>query len=191
MTIVTAYDTLGEEGLKHSLVQTGSTAIFLDPSLLKSLINILRSVPSIKHIIYNTDNEVDQKLLDQLHSEFIHLNVLSIEDLRKQGEENNVEPVPPKPEDLCCIMYTSGSTGPPKGVPLTHANVIAASKLKMRIQGRRKSMLIFRNSRGCQRDRRPLHQPQGLIADLPPPISHFGVHVREPLPLLGWYHGLR
>jgi long-chain acyl-CoA synthetase len=130
VTIVTAYDTLGEEGLKHSLVQTGSTAIFLDPSLLKSLINILRSVPSIKHIIYNSDNEVDQQLLDQLHSEFIHLNVLSLEDLRKQGEENNVEPVPPKPEDLCCIMYTSGSTGPPKGVSLTHANVIAASKSK-------------------------------------------------------------
>ena len=28
---MTAYDTLGEEGLKHSIVQTGSTAIFLDP----------------------------------------------------------------------------------------------------------------------------------------------------------------
>ncbi|CAG7934710.1 unnamed protein product [Penicillium nalgiovense] len=127
VTIVTAYDTLGEEGLKHSIVQTGSTAIFLDPSLLKSLISILRSVPSIKHIIYNTDTEIDQKLLDQLHSEFIHINVQSIEDLRKQGEENPVEPVPPKPEDLCCIMYTSGTTGPPKGVPLTHANVIAAT----------------------------------------------------------------
>jgi Long-chain acyl-CoA synthetases (AMP-forming) len=50
--------------------------------------------------------------------------------MRKQGEENLVEPVPPKPEDLCCIMYTSGTTGPPKGVPLTHANVIAASKPK-------------------------------------------------------------
>jgi long-chain acyl-CoA synthetase len=125
---VTAYDTLGEEGLKHSMVQTGSTAIFVDPGLMKSLFNILRSVPSLKYIIYNTDTEMDQKLLDQLHSEFIHIQVLSIEDLRKQGEENPVEPVPPKPEDLCCIMYTSGSTGPPKGVPLTHANVIAASK---------------------------------------------------------------
>lgn len=99
--------------------------------MLKSLLNILRGVPSIKHIIYNTDTEVDQKLLDQLHSEFHHLNVISIEDLRKQGEENNVEPVPPTPDDLCCIMYTSGSTGPPKGVPLTHSNVIAASKSKM------------------------------------------------------------
>lgn len=96
MTIVTAYDTLGEEGLKHSIVQTGSTAIFLDPGLLPSLISILRSVPSIKHIIYNTDTEMDQKLLDQLHSEFIHINVQSIEELRKQGEENLVEPVPPQ-----------------------------------------------------------------------------------------------
>ncbi|KAJ5143879.1 AMP-dependent synthetase/ligase [Penicillium bovifimosum] len=127
ITIVTAYDTLGEEGLKHSMVQTGSNAIFLDPGLMKSLLNILRSVPSLKYIIYNTDTEMDQKLLDQLHSEFIHIQVLSIEDLRRQGEENPVEPVPPKPEDLCCIMYTSGSTGPPKGVPLTHANVIAAT----------------------------------------------------------------
>lgn len=128
VTIVTAYDTLGEEGLKHSLVQTGSTAIFLDPGLIKSLCNVLKDVPSIKYVIYNTDTEVKQEDLDKLKADFGHLTVLSFEDLRKMGEENHVEPVPPKPEDLCCIMYTSGSTGPPKGVPLTHANVIAASK---------------------------------------------------------------
>lgn len=190
MTIVTAYDTLGEEGLKHSIVQTGSTAIFLDPSLLKSLIGILRSVPSIKHIIYNTDTEIDQQLLDQLHSEFIHINVQSIEDLRKQGEENPVDPVPPKPEDLCCIMYTSGTTGPPKGVPLTHANVIAASKLE------RTSVPLFiklmnRNSCWCSRRHRSLYQPHGFPPDLPSSISHFGIHVREPVPVLGWYHGIR
>ena len=32
----------------------------------------------------------------------------------------------PGPDDLFCIMYTSGSTGPPKGVLLTHGNVIAS-----------------------------------------------------------------
>ncbi|KAJ5112404.1 Long-chain-fatty-acid--CoA ligase 1 [Penicillium argentinense] len=127
ITIVTAYDTLGEDGLKHSLVQTSSSAIFLDPGLIKSLTNILKDVPSIKHIIYNTDDDVKQDDLDRLKNDFSHITVLSIEELRKQGEENPVDPVPPKPEDLCCIMYTSGSTGPPKGVSLTQANVIAAT----------------------------------------------------------------
>lgn len=127
LTIVTAYDTLGEEGLKHSLKQTSSAAIFLDPSLLKSLTNILREIPPIQHIIYNTDSEAKPEDLERLRTEFPHINVLSFEELRKSGEENPVDAVPPKPEDLCCIMYTSGSTGPPKGVPLTHANVIAAT----------------------------------------------------------------
>ncbi|OJJ46621.1 hypothetical protein ASPZODRAFT_132720 [Penicilliopsis zonata CBS 506.65] len=127
LVIVTAYDTLGEEGLKHSLVQTGSLAIFLDPGLIHSLRNVLGDAKSVKYVIYNTDNEVKQEDLDKLKADFDHLTILSIEDLRKLGEDNLVDPVPPAPEALCCIMYTSGSTGPPKGVPLTHANVIAAT----------------------------------------------------------------
>lgn len=31
----------------------------------------------------------------------------------------------PKPYDLATIMYTSGTTGMPKGVPLTHGNLVA------------------------------------------------------------------
>ncbi|KAJ5149925.1 Long-chain-fatty-acid--CoA ligase 1 [Penicillium atrosanguineum] len=127
ITIVTAYDTLGEDGLKHSLKQTSSTAIFLDPGLIQSLTNVLSEVPSIKFVIWNTDDEVKQADLDKLKNDFPEITVLSIEDLRKSGEENPVDPVPPKAEDLCCIMYTSGSTGPPKGVSLTQANVIAAT----------------------------------------------------------------
>lgn len=128
ITIVTAYDTLGEDGLRHSLVQTESAAIFCDPVLIPAVANVLKDAKSIKYVIYNSFDEPKKEDLDRLKQEYDHLNILSFDELQKLGEENPVDPVPPTPEDLCCIMYTSGSTGPPKGVPLTHKNVIAASK---------------------------------------------------------------
>jgi len=134
MPIVTAYDTLGEEGLKHSLLQTNAKAIFLDPHLLTKLVNPLKDAKDIQHVIYNDDHapttkpdpkklEADIKKLKDAHP---HLTILGFQELVKLGEDNPVEPVPPKADDLCCIMYTSGSTGAPKGVLLKHKNVIAA-----------------------------------------------------------------
>lgn len=134
LPIVTAYDTLGEEGLKHSMEQTHAKAIFLDPHLLTKLIHPLQGNKDIQHVIYNDDDAstskadpekvaADIKVLKEAHP---HLNVYSFTELTKLGEEKPAEPSPPQPDDLCCIMYTSGSTGTPKGVLLTHKNVIAA-----------------------------------------------------------------
>ena len=134
MPIVTAYDTLGEEGLKHSLQQTHAKAIFLDPHLLTTLIKPLQEAKDIQHVIYNDDDsptskqdpEKTEAAVQKLKEAHSHLTVHSFTDFLKLGEENMVDPVPPKAEDLCCIMYTSGSTGAPKGVLLTHKNVMAA-----------------------------------------------------------------
>ncbi|KAL1955260.1 hypothetical protein VTO42DRAFT_8858 [Malbranchea cinnamomea] len=126
ITIATAYDSLGEEGVRHSLQQTHSSSIFTTPTLLPVLEKVLGDAKDVKNIIYDTDVEIRKEDLDSLKSALPHLNIISFEDLRKLGEENPVDPVPPIPDDLCCIMYTSGSTGPPKGVPLTHKNVVAA-----------------------------------------------------------------
>jgi long-chain acyl-CoA synthetase len=126
MAIVTAYDTLGAEGLKHSLLQTNAKAIYLDPTLLSTLKSPLAEAKDIRYIIYNTDTAVSQKDIDDLKKEYDYLTILSIDELTELGASNPVDPVPPKPEDLACIMYTSGSTGPPKGVPILHKAVIAA-----------------------------------------------------------------
>ncbi|KAJ4418914.1 long-chain fatty acid-CoA ligase [Gnomoniopsis sp. IMI 355080] len=126
MPIVTAYDTLGEEGLRHSMVATKAKLIFLDPHLLPTLTNVLKDATEVRHVVWNSQNKVKQEHIDKLTAAYPNVKVISFDDLKNLGEENRSEPVPPKADDLCCIMYTSGSTGTPKGVPLKHSNVVAA-----------------------------------------------------------------
>jgi len=128
MSVVTAYDTLGEEGLAHSLIQTHAKAIFLDPHLLPKLVKTLANT-EIKHVIYNTNSDLKDADIDKLKETYPNLTIQSYDELQTLGEKNMVDPVPPKAEDLCCIMYTSGSTGTPKGVLLKHKNVVGASTL--------------------------------------------------------------
>jgi len=52
--IVTAYDTLGEEGLTHSLQETNAIAIFLDGHLIKSIVKPLSKTKDVKVYISMT-----------------------------------------------------------------------------------------------------------------------------------------
>lgn len=124
---MTAYDTLGEEGLAHTLKQAHAKAVFVEPQFLSKLIAPLKAAMSIRHVIYSSSTKANQDDVEQLMAYFPYLSIRSFEELRKLGEANPVDPRPPQPDDLCCIMYTSGSTGIPKGVLLKHKNVVAAS----------------------------------------------------------------
>ncbi|KAI9331217.1 hypothetical protein BDR26DRAFT_1011057 [Obelidium mucronatum] len=126
ITITTAYATLGEEGLTYSLQECEITTIFTNADLLPMIMKVFPNAKHLKNVIYNgtPDPEILEKLKKEFHH-FRHLKVLSLHELQELGQKHLVDPVPPKGEDLALIMYTSGSTGPPKGVMLTHANVVA------------------------------------------------------------------
>ncbi|XP_073990033.1 long-chain-fatty-acid--CoA ligase 5 isoform X4 [Rhodnius prolixus] len=120
MVIVPLYDTLGPDACSYIITQAEISVVICEndvkcnmlldraPRLLKKIILIKEASPATKQRAKNRGIEVYR--FDQIE---------------KLGASKNVPEVPPKPTDLCTICYTSGTTGNPKGVMLSHENVVA------------------------------------------------------------------
>jgi acyl carrier protein len=81
--------------------------------LANARVKVLATVPQAKQLARFLKAKVDE--LD---------HVETVTDLRQEFPEDTAWPVP-KAGDLAFLQYTSGSTGNPKGVMLSHANLVA------------------------------------------------------------------
>ncbi|VDK42393.1 unnamed protein product [Anisakis simplex] len=124
--IVSLYDTLGAEARTFIVSETGVQFIICDvEQKAKLLVDEASKIPSLKHII--VIEPFSEELKVQAEAAGISLHRFS--EVEKLGETMPEKPnfEPPKPEDISTVCYTSGTTGTPKGVILTHANVIAGT----------------------------------------------------------------
>ncbi|XP_010428841.1 PREDICTED: long chain acyl-CoA synthetase 9, chloroplastic [Camelina sativa] len=125
VTVVTIYSSLGEEALCHSLNETEVTTVICGNKELKKLMDIGHQLETVKRVIC-----MDDEFPSDVNSNW---KATSFADVKKLGHENPVDPNFPLSADVAVIMYTSGSTGLPKGVMMTHGNVLATVSAVMTI----------------------------------------------------------
>eukprot|EP00062_Callorhinchus_milii_P019794 gi/632974728/ref/XP_007903840.1/ PREDICTED: long-chain-fatty-acid--CoA ligase 5 [Callorhinchus milii] len=124
MSVVPLYDTLGLEAIVYIINKAEiSTAICDKPSKANLLLdNCEKGLTPPLHTIILMD-PFDDALKERGIK--CKVDVLSLKEVEDLGRDNQKPPIPPKPEDVCVVCFTSGTTGDPKGAILTHANVVA------------------------------------------------------------------
>lgn len=120
---VPLYDTLGENAIEYIVKHSESSLIFAQAEKLGMLQGALPHLTSLVHTVVYWGKGVDKAAVEAI--EALGITLYSFDEFLALGKDKHVEARPPKPEDLCTIMYTSGTTGDPKGVELTHASVMA------------------------------------------------------------------
>uniref|UniRef100_A0AAZ3PXE4 long-chain-fatty-acid--CoA ligase n=1 Tax=Oncorhynchus tshawytscha TaxID=74940 RepID=A0AAZ3PXE4_ONCTS len=121
--LVTLYSTLGGPAITHGLNETEVSHIITSRELLETRLKfILLEVPRLQHIIVVDDTPT--KWPGYPRGISVH-NMATVQELGTKLENVSRGRKQPMPSDIAVIMYTSGSTGVPKGVMISHSNIIA------------------------------------------------------------------
>lgn len=118
---VPIYTTLSPDSVRYILADSEARLLFIqDHAAFERIRTGIANLASLEHIVvFDSTNEID--------------NAITFAELVERGEQylasvpECIETVRAElsPDDIATLIYTSGTTGEPKGVMLTHRNIIS------------------------------------------------------------------
>ncbi|CAI0406052.1 unnamed protein product [Linum tenue] len=120
LVCVPLYDTLGPNAVNFIIDHAEVDFVFVQDKKVNELLNpSCNAAGRLKAVVCFTSltNEHKEKAAE------LGTKPYSWQEFLVMGKENPTEIVPPQPFNICTIMYTSGTSGDPKGVVLTHETV--------------------------------------------------------------------
>lgn len=130
---VALYPTLGPDTTEYIINNADLRCVVCSLSFVPILLKLAPRIPKLKYIISmdpldagELPNLTKGSLLNDLASQH-GIKVYTMKEVEAIGAESGRPNVPPGPDDIMTINYTSGTTGNPKGVVLVHSNGVAAA----------------------------------------------------------------
>ncbi|KAK4558223.1 hypothetical protein RGQ29_007832 [Quercus rubra] len=120
LVCVPLYDTLGPGAVNFILDHAEVDFVFVQDKKVKELLNPdCKSAQRLKIMVCFTSLTEEEKN----KAAEIRIKPHSWNEFLNMGKETPSEICPPQAFHICTIMYTSGTSGDPKGVVLTHENI--------------------------------------------------------------------
>ncbi|KAI8389388.1 hypothetical protein BD560DRAFT_344284 [Blakeslea trispora] len=130
---VALYDTLGPDTVEYVINHAEIETVVCSGDHIADLLKLRHKIPNLKTIIsMDPIDEVarpgtlSKSAIIKAWAAEKEVNLVDFNFIENLGKKNRRTPNPPKPDDLAFIMYTSGTTGMPKGAMLTHRNFVSA-----------------------------------------------------------------
>jgi long-chain acyl-CoA synthetase len=124
---VPVFTTMTSSQIKYILEHSGTKVCFVSTQLLAEKVNaVFDELPDLKYIIsFNMVEDAPTHMLNL--EELIYQEIVNEKDSYSEGTADGyIRECASKidPQDILTIIYTSGTTGIPKGVCLTHKNIL-------------------------------------------------------------------
>ena len=136
VTVVTIYDTLGDNAIEYILTQTQLTTLVVEHKGLEKIGNLAKEgkIGKLKNLILLDDNSSSSsngnysEQVNQMYNTLTTYGLVLYQYktiIQKGNEHKDIALTKAKPETICTLCYTSGTTGLPKGAKISHSALLS------------------------------------------------------------------